>query len=133
MQGLTSLSLWGASIDTQDLTDNDLCPFLSETKESVFQEPMDEVLWRAVKHHLRCMRISETEHAALETKGWVLFHVTFYEIFRSPENSGLRELWPSGELHSDRFQGGRPRKIRESAMTVGSMSHFVLPTDERLR
>jgi hypothetical protein len=133
MQGLTSLSLQGAFIDAEDLTDNDLCPFLSETKQSVFQEPMDEVLWRAVKHHLRCMRVSETEHTALETKGWVLFHVTFYEIFKSRENNDLRELWPSGELHSDRSQGRRPRKIRESAMTVGLMSHFVLPTDEHLR
>jgi hypothetical protein len=129
MQGLTSLSVLGSSIDAHELTDNDLCPFLSQTKESVFQEPMDEVLWRAVKCHLRCMRASETEHAALETKGWVLFHVTFYEVFKSPEHNALTELWPSGELHSDRFRGGKPRRIRESAMTVGSISFCLLHTD----
>jgi hypothetical protein len=129
MQGLTALSISDDSKSPEDLTDKDLCPFLSETKESVFQEPMDDVLWRAVKCHLRCVRASETEHAALETKGWVLFHVTFYEILKFQENSRLTELWPCGELHSDRFRVGRPRRIRESAMTVSATFHFALNAD----
>jgi hypothetical protein len=126
MQGLTSLSISDSSVDPQELTDNDLCPFLSETRVSFFQEPMDEVLWRAVKCHLRCMRVSESDHAALEPKGWILFHVTFYEILPSQGENLLFEVWPCGELHSDRYRLGRPRKIRESTLTVGTMSHFVL-------
>jgi hypothetical protein len=66
------------------------------------------------------MRVTESEHGALETKGWVLFHVTFYEILPSQAATELSELWPCGELHSDRFRPGKPRKIRESAMTVSS-------------
>jgi hypothetical protein len=132
MQGLTSLSTSDGPFNAIELTDNDLCPFLSETKESVFQEPMDEVLWRAVKCHLRCVRASETEHTALETKGWVLFHVTFYEILPCQENNNLTELWPCGELHSDRYRPGIPRKIRESAMTVGPAFLFLLHADECL-
>jgi hypothetical protein len=119
MQGLTSLTIGDSLVDPQELGDNDLCPFLSETKVSFFQEPMDEILWRAVKCHLRCMRISETEHAALETKGWILFHITFYEILHSQAGEELLDLWPCGELHSDRYRQGKPRKIRESTLTVG--------------
>lgn len=126
MHGLTSLSIGDGSVDPLELTDNDLCPFLSETKGSSFQEPMDEVLWRAVKCHLRCMRVSESEHAALETKGWVLFHVTFYEILPSQTENPLSELWPCGELHSDRYRQGKPRKIRESTLTVGTGSSLIL-------
>ena len=122
MQGLTSLTIGGGLVDPRELGDNDLCPFLSETKVSFFQEPMDEVLWRAVKCHLRCMRVSESEHAALETKGWMLFHVTFYEILQSQAGEELLDLWPCGELHSDRYRQGKPRKIRESTLTVGKTS-----------
>jgi hypothetical protein len=118
MQGLTSLSTCDTSIEEKDLTDQDLCPFLSETKESVFPEPMNEVLWRAIKSHLRCQRVSEAEHAAMETKGWVLFHITFYEILKFKPHSKITELWPFGELHSDHQDPTRPRRIRESALTV---------------
>ena len=122
MQGLTSLTKRDSLFNPHELGDNDLCPFLSETKVSFFQEPMDEVLWRAVKCHLRCLRVSESEHAALETKGWMLFHVTFYEILQSQAGEELLDLWPCGELHSDRYRQGKPRKIRESTLTVGRTS-----------
>jgi hypothetical protein len=124
MQGLTTLSVDHGLTNTEDLTDQDLCPFLSETKASFFQEPMDEVIWRAVKCHLRCLRASESEHAALETKGWVLFHVTFYEILHESGKEVL-ELWPCGELHSDSYRPGRPRKIRESTLTVSRNTPFI--------
>lgn len=124
MQGLTTLSLGHGSMNTEDLTDQDLCPFLSETKASFFQEPMDEVIWRAVKCHLRCLRASESEHTAFETKGWVLFHVTFYEILHQSGNEVL-ELWPCGELHSDSYRLGRPRKIRESTLTVSRNARLM--------
>jgi len=125
MQGLTSLTIGDGLVDPHELEDNDLCPFLSETKVSFFQEPMDEVVWRAVKCHLRCMRVSESEHAALEPKGWMLFHVTFYEILQSQAGEELLDLWPCGELHSDRYRQGRPRKIRESTLTVSRLSPLV--------
>ncbi|KAN0108226.1 hypothetical protein V8E51_007968 [Hyaloscypha variabilis] len=127
MQGLTSLTIGDSLVDPQELGDNDLCPFLSETKVSFFQEPMDEILWRAVKCHLRCMRISETEHAALETKGWILFHITFYEILHSQAGEELLDLWPCGELHSDRYRQGKPRKIRESTLTIIATPSTELP------
>jgi hypothetical protein len=133
MQGLTSLSISDSSINTEELTDNDLCPFLSQTKASFFQEPMDEVIWRVIKCHLRCMRASESEHAALETKGWVLFHVTFYEILQSQVENQLSELWPCGELHSDRYRQGRPRKIRESTLTVCRPSLVITHAEEYSR
>lgn len=118
-QGLTSLSIRDSPISQEDLTDQDLCPFLSETKESIFQEPMDEVLWQVIKCHLRCLRVSETEHTAMQTKSWLLFHVTFYEILKSNVRNDIVELWPSGELHSDHHQRQRKRRrIRESALTV---------------
>jgi hypothetical protein len=126
MQGLTSLSIRDKSTTHSDLTDQDLCPFLSETKDSVFQEPMDEVLWRAVRSHIRCLRVPETDHAAMEPKGWILFHVTFYEILKLKPNYKLTELWPSGELHSDYQQNpGKPRTIRESALTVRKPGRVV--------
>ena len=118
-QGLTSLSIRDSPISQEDLTDQDLCPFLSETKESIFQEPMDEILWRVIKCHLRCLRISETEHDAMQTKSWLVFHVTFYKILKPNLRDDLVELWPSGELHSDHQQHQRKsRRIRESALTV---------------
>jgi hypothetical protein len=125
MQGLTTLSVDHGLMNIEDLTDQDLCPFLSETKASFFQEPMDEVIWRAVKCHLRCLRASESEHTAFETKGWVLFHVTFYEILHQSGKEVL-ELWPCGELHSDSYRPGRPRKIRESTLTVSRNARFIL-------
>ncbi|KAE9377870.1 hypothetical protein N431DRAFT_399020 [Stipitochalara longipes BDJ] len=127
MQGLTSLTICDGSVNPQELRDDDLCPILSETKVSFFQEPMDEVLWRAVKCHLRCMRISESEHTALETKGWMLFHITFYEILQSQAGEELLELWPCGELHSDKYRKGRPRKIRESTLTIIATPSMELP------
>jgi hypothetical protein len=69
-------------------------------------------------------KISFEMHAALETKGWILFHVTFYEILQSQGENQLSELWPCGELHSDQYRQGRPRKIRESTLTVGTPSLF---------
>ena len=101
-----------------DFTDQELCPFLSKTNGSIFQEPMDEVLWRVVRCHLRCLCVSESEYAAMKTKSWVLFHVTFYEILDPDMEMTLTELWPCGDLHSDLQQKGKPRKIRESALTV---------------
>ena len=105
-------------MDGEGLTDQDLCPFLCETQESVFPEPMNEILWRAIRCHLRCQRVSEMEHVAMEIKGWVLFHITFYEILQPGSSDKKVELWPSGELHSDHQNPSRPRKIRESALTV---------------
>jgi predicted HD phosphohydrolase len=78
MQGLTSLSIADNSLNTDELTDNDLCPFLSETKASFFQEPMDEVIWRAVRYHLRCMR-------HLKQKGG------YYSMLLSMRSSSHRE------------------------------------------
>jgi hypothetical protein len=122
-QGLTSLSIRDSPISQEDLTDQDLCPFLSETKESIFQDPMDEILWRVIKCHLPCLRISETEHAAMQTKSWLLFHVTFYEILKSNPHGDPVDLWPSGELHSDHEGHQRKsRRIRESALTVSPES-----------
>ena len=119
MQGLTTLSLPHSNINQDDFTDQDLCPFISQTYGSVFQEPMDEVLWRAIRHHLRCLHVGESDHTAMETKGWVLFHVSFYEILPSKSNNRISELWPCGELHSDHQKSRRrPRRIRESALTV---------------
>ena len=131
-QGLTSLSIRNSPISQEDLTDQDLCSFLSETKGSIFQELMDEILWRVIKCHLRCLRISETEHVAMQTRGWLLFHVTFYEILKSNSRNDLVEVWPSGELHSDHQQRQRKsRRIRESALTVipENISQLVTYTD----
>ncbi len=132
MEGLTTLSMDHGLMNTEDLTDQDLYPFLSETKASFFQEPMDEVIWRAVKCHLICLRASESEHAVLETKGWVLFHVTFYEILHQSGREVL-ELWPSGDLHSDNYRPGRPRKIRESPLTVSKKARFTPHAEEYSR
>ncbi|KAF4633530.1 hypothetical protein G7Y89_g4589 [Cudoniella acicularis] len=127
MQGLTSLYSAGSPVDTSELSDEDLCPFLSETKNAVFQDPMDEILWRTVKLHLRCLRASDTEHSAMATKGWIMFHVTFYEILDFQSHKRI-ELWPSGELHSDYLnRPGKPRKIRESAFTIIAIPSTGLP------
>jgi hypothetical protein len=135
MQGLTTLSINDRRMVREDFNDQDLCPFLSVTKDSIFQEPMDEVLWRAIRYHLRCQRIVETDHAAMETKGWIIFHITFYEILGSKPNDKLMELWPSGELHSDhQHHQRRPRRIRESALTVSCniLIIFSEPTNKLL-
>lgn len=111
IQGLTSLR-WGAP---EGLDEEDLCPFLMpRTEGAIFELPVDDMVWRAVRSHLRCRRAAEANHAELLTKGCVLFHVTFYEILDRDYEAGLRELWPCGELHSD----GQKRRIRESALTV---------------
>jgi hypothetical protein len=119
MRGLTTVSNCGHPIGRDDVTDQDLCPFLFESKGSIFQEPIDEILWRVIKCHLKCTRAPETEHIAIETKGLVLFHITFYEILDPDTRNDKTELWPCGELHSDHQQyQRRPRRIRESALTV---------------
>lgn len=111
IQGLTSLRR-GAP---EGLDEEDLCPFLMpRTEGAIFELPVDDMVWRAVRSHLRCRRAAEANHAELLTKGCILFHVTFYEILDRDYEAGLRELWPCGELHSD----GLKRRMRESALTV---------------
>ena len=99
--------------------EEDLCPFLMpRTEGAIFELPVDEMVWRAVRSHLRCRRAAEANHAELLTKGCILFHVTFYEILDQDYETGLKELWPCGELHSDGREGQGKRRIRESALTV---------------
>ncbi|RFU27353.1 hypothetical protein B7463_g8978, partial [Scytalidium lignicola] len=125
MQGLTSLSMRDCPLDTEELMDLDLCPFIAETRDSVFPEPMNEVLWRAIRCHLRCQRAPETE--PMETKGTLIFHITFYEILKSRLHSEMLELWPCGDLHSDYLEARRPRKLRESALTIVAIPSAGLP------
>ncbi|KAK3386772.1 hypothetical protein B0H63DRAFT_468360 [Podospora didyma] len=132
MQGLTTIYNHGnTDIDQEQLTDHDLCPILlSETEDAIFQRPLNDMLWRAVRCHLRCLRATDTHHSELLTKGCVLFHVTFYEILESTSLDNLTELWPCGELHSDgqkRSHGGKRRRIRESALTLISVPSLNLP------
>lgn len=121
MHGLTTLSKGQDFESRPQISDQELCPFImEETSTSVFQDPMDDVLWRAINAHLRCRHVSEMEHTAMEPKRWIFFHVVFYEILRSETaSSDSVDLWPSGDLHSDMQQShGRPRRIRESAFSV---------------
>jgi hypothetical protein len=105
------------------LGDNDLCPLLlSETEESIFELPINDMLWRAALCHLRCQRVADAHHAEFLTKGCALFHVTFYEILDSDDGKPPTELWPCGELHSDGNEPGTRRRIRESALTVSTPS-----------
>lgn len=101
-------------------TDGDLCPFfLSDSGESIFQRPIDEMIAQIVKCHLRCTRVSNATHAEMNIKDCVLFHVTFYEILPRSHSDNITELWPCGDLYSDDQQRiGGHRQIRESALTL---------------
>ncbi|KAH8807840.1 hypothetical protein F5884DRAFT_900166 [Xylogone sp. PMI_703] len=125
MQGLTSLSKSSYSNDVGQLSDLDLCPFLAETKDSVFPEPMSGVLWQAIRRHLRCYRTPE--NGPMETNGTIIFHITFYEILNSRGRSETLELWPCGDLHSDCQDVRGPRKLRESALTIITIPSVGLP------
>jgi hypothetical protein len=132
MQSLTTLHNHGSAAVPGQLSDQDLCPILlSETEETIFQQPLNDMLWRAVRCHLRCLRATDAHHAELLTKGCVLFHITFYEILDPEPRNCFTDLWPCGELHSDGQKGshgGSRRRIRESALTVRSCrtSHQTL-------
>ena len=119
-QGLTSLSNCESSTIREELSDSDLCPFLiSDTTQSIFQRPVDDMVWRIVRCHLRCFRISDSHHVELQTKDCISFHITFYEVLKRNYQTCLTELWPCGKLHSDGQSHAKPaRKIRESALTV---------------
>lgn len=129
LQGLTTLVDCGGSIKPEEVSDSDLCPFLiTDTGESIFQRPIDEMIERAIRCHLRCLRISSTHHDEMKTKDCALFHVTFYEILQRNPTSRVTELWPCGDLYSDGEQHPKgSRQIREAALTVIAVPSRELP------
>ncbi|CZR54582.1 uncharacterized protein PAC_04466 [Phialocephala subalpina] len=129
LQGLTTLENCGSLINREEISDSDLCPFLiTDTGESIFQRPIDEMIERAIKCHLRCLRISSTHHDEMRTKDCALFHVTFYEILQRNPTSRITELWPCGDLYSDGQQHPQgSRQIREAALTVIAVPSREMP------
>ncbi|KUJ06456.1 uncharacterized protein LY89DRAFT_409247 [Mollisia scopiformis] len=105
---------------SRKLTDSDLCPFLiTNSENSIFQRPVDNMIEQAIRCHLRCLRVSSTYHDELKTKDCALFHITFYEIIQRNSTSKVTELWPSGDLYGDKQQHPKgSRQIREAALTI---------------
>jgi hypothetical protein len=120
LQGLTTLENVEGLTTREEVIDSDLCPFLiTDTRESIFQRPIDEMIAQAIKCHLRCLRVSSTHHDEMKTKDCALFHITFYEILQHNPTNKVMELWPCGDLYSDGQQHAKEsRKIREAALTV---------------
>jgi len=119
-QGLTTIRNCESAEKRSQIKDEDLCPFLlPKSDEAIFELPVNDIIWRAVRNHLRCTRATEASHSELLAKGCILFHLTFYEILEADYAPGLTELWSSGELYGN---GEEPRnakrRIRESALTV---------------
>lgn len=131
LQGLTTLSNCEEAFTEDELGPSDLCPFLfSDSTETIFHRPTDEMIWRAVKCHLKCQRTGDTHHVELETKGCILFNVTFFEILKRSPGRQLTELWPCGDLHSDGQKKRRkPRQLRESALTASIQFEYFKITE----
>jgi hypothetical protein len=118
LNGLTSIRNGETEEKRARITDEDICPFfLPKNKDDIFELPVNDIVWRAVKKHLRCQRTGETSYAELATKGCLLFHITFYEMLDAKYEVNLTELWPCGELYGD-GKGLRGRRVRESALTI---------------
>ena len=118
LHGLTSIRNGETEEKRARITDEDICPFfLPKNNDDIFELPVNDMVWRAVKKHLRCQRAGEASYAELATKGCLLFHITFYEKLDANYQDGLTELWPCGELYGD-GKGLKGHRIRESALTI---------------
>jgi hypothetical protein len=106
--------------DPKQLTDVDLCPLLlANTGDTIFQHPITDVIWKTVRCHLRCSRITDAQQTEFRAKGCIAFHTTFYEMMQRFDYENVVDLWPCGDLHGDELQkGGQGRRLRESAVTV---------------
>ncbi|KAK0655942.1 hypothetical protein B0T16DRAFT_23449 [Cercophora newfieldiana] len=119
-QGLTTVRNCESGEKRSTVTDEDLCPFLlPKMDEAIFELPVNNIIWRAVRNHLQSKRATEANHSELLAKGCILFHLTFYEIIGPDYAPGLTELWPCGELYSNGEEPrNRRRRIRESSLTI---------------
>jgi len=121
IQGLTTVDKRaGTAENLSQLRDLDLCPILlANTGDTIFQHPVSDVVWKAVRYHLGCSRSTEARQAEFQTKGCVVFHTTFYEMLQRRDCEDVVDLWPCGDLHGDEpHRGGQGRRLRESAVTV---------------
>ena len=115
LHGLTSICNGETEEKRAKITDEDIYPFfLAKNNDDIFELSVNDMVWRAVKKHLRFQRAGEASYAELATKGCLLFHITSYEMLDAKYEHDLTELWPFGELYGD-GKGLWGRRIRESA------------------